>query len=161
MYSMGTQTRFGQIKQHFWRFLVICHHRTNFEIFLWLVLRKSSSSCSVLYCFCILSEVFWHSKLLYGLGKKVLSTPLYYDLSLFLQALIDETSSFVYKKFKSRKQHTLESEEISLVFLCWQGIHTFLALYNFFCLFSVGIFFVVKYNRKWQIFFFSLLLLLK
>ena len=67
---MGAQARFGQKNQHS-MFFVICYHLMNFEIiFSWLVVSKWPSSCSVSYYYCQLSEIFPHSKLFYGWGKK-------------------------------------------------------------------------------------------
>ena len=70
MNSMGAQAWFGQKNQHS-MFFVICYHLMKFEIiFSWLVVSKWPSSCSVSYYYCQLSEIFPHSKLFYGWGKK-------------------------------------------------------------------------------------------
>lgn len=75
VYGTGAQTKFGG--KNITRIFAICYHLLNFEIiFSWLSVRKSPSSWSVSYCFCLLLEVFSHSKLLYGLDKKNLdNTP--------------------------------------------------------------------------------------
>ena len=60
-------------KTTFHVFPTICYHRI---IYFCLVGSKLPSRCSVSYCFCILPEVFSHSKLLCSMGKKIPRTPL-------------------------------------------------------------------------------------
>ena len=48
----------GKTKQHSMFFFIFYNFLSWFNIFSWLVVIKLLSSCSVLYCFCILSEVF-------------------------------------------------------------------------------------------------------
>ena len=57
---MGAQTRFGQ--------------KTNIRRFLLLAIKLQCCSC----CFCMLSEFFSHSKLLYGFSKKSWKHPCFW-----------------------------------------------------------------------------------
>ena len=79
LYGMGTQANLDQTKKKcsmFSSYLLSSYELCNY--FSSPVVSNLPSCNSVSYRFCILSEMFSHSKILYGLGQKILRTPLTY-----------------------------------------------------------------------------------
>ena len=66
--TLCVQTRFGEKKATFNVFVIFYHLMNCKIIFSWLIV--SGCQIAVFCCFCILSEVFSHFKLIYDLIKK-------------------------------------------------------------------------------------------
>ena len=73
MCGIGAQDRLGK-KSNISMFFLSAITLWAFNFFSWFIVRKLLSSCTVLYCFRILSGVFSYSKLLYDLVQKILRT---------------------------------------------------------------------------------------